>query len=91
MYSYLENTHLVLHEMEEPILQKSIAEARRAGYLQNRKIRVALDTTPILGKGAVTDTYNLLGERIAITALTISISGAGRMALLLAPLAVLLR
>jgi hypothetical protein len=55
---------LVLHEMEEPILQKSIAEARRAGYLQNRKIRVALDTTPILGKGAVKDTYNLLGEGI---------------------------
>ncbi len=55
---------LVLHEMEEPILQKSIAEARRAGYLQNRKIRVALDTTPILGKGAVQDTYNLLGEGI---------------------------
>lgn len=55
---------LVLHEMEEPILQKSIAEARRAGYLKNRKIRVALDTTPILGKGAVKDTYNLLGEGI---------------------------
>ncbi len=55
---------LVLHKMEEPILQKSIAEARRAGYLQNRKIRVALDTTPILGKGAVKDTYNLLGEGI---------------------------
>ena len=55
---------LVLHEMEEPILQKSIQEARRAGYLKNRKIRVALDTTPILGKGAVKDTYNLLGEGI---------------------------
>ena len=55
---------LVLHEMEEPLLQKSIAEARRAGYLQNRKLRVALDTTPILGKGAVKDTYNLLGEGI---------------------------
>jgi hypothetical protein len=54
----------VLHEREEPILQKSIAEARRAGYLQNRKLRVALDTTPILGKGAVKDTYNLLGEGI---------------------------
>ena len=59
---------LVLHEMEEPILQKSIAEARRAGYLKNRKIRVALDTTPILGKGAVKDTYNLLGEGIEILA-----------------------
>ena len=55
---------LVLHEMEEPILKKSIEEARRAGYLKNRKIRVALDTTPILGKGAVKDTYNLLGEGI---------------------------
>jgi hypothetical protein len=55
---------LVLHEREEPILQKSIAEARRAGYLKTGKIRVALDTTPILGKGAVKDTYNLLGEGI---------------------------
>ena len=55
---------LVLHEMEEPLLKKSVAEARRAGYLPNRKIRVALDTTPILGKGAVKDTYNLLAEGI---------------------------
>jgi hypothetical protein len=55
---------LVLHEMEEPLLQRSIAEARRAGYLKSRKIRVVLDTTPILGKGAVQDTYNLLGEGI---------------------------
>jgi hypothetical protein len=57
---------LVLHEMAEPILKKSIEEARRAGYLKNPKIRVALDTTPILGKGAVKDTYNLLGEGIEI-------------------------
>ncbi|HKM84348.1 MAG TPA: IS1182 family transposase [Candidatus Acidoferrum sp.] len=55
---------LVLHEMGEPLLKKSIEEARRAGYLPNRKIRVALDTTPILGKGAVKDTYNLLAEGI---------------------------
>ena len=32
--------------------------------MQSRKIRVALDTTPILGKGAVKDTYNLLAEGI---------------------------
>jgi hypothetical protein len=55
---------LVIHEKGEALLKKSIAEARRAGYLQSRKIRVALDTTPILGKGAVKDTYNLLGEGI---------------------------
>jgi hypothetical protein len=55
---------LVLHEKGEELLKKSIEEARRAGYLPNRKIRVALDTTPILGKGAVKDTYNLLAEGI---------------------------
>ena len=55
---------LVLHKRGEALLKKSIAEARRAGYLQSRKIRVALDTTPILGKGAVKDTYSLLAEGI---------------------------
>jgi len=55
---------LVLHEMGEALLKKSIEEARRAGYLKSRQIRVALDTTPILGKGAVKDTYNLLAEGI---------------------------
>jgi hypothetical protein len=55
---------LVLHQRGEALLKKSIEEARRTGYLQSRKIRVALDTTPILGKGAVKDTYNLLAEGI---------------------------
>jgi hypothetical protein len=55
---------LVIHELGEALLKKSIDEARRAGYLKNRKIRAALDTTPILGKGAVKDTYNLLAEGI---------------------------
>jgi hypothetical protein len=55
---------LVIHELGEALLNKSIDEARRAGYLKSRKIRVALDTAPILGKGTVKDTYNLLAEGI---------------------------
>jgi len=55
---------LVIHELGEALLKRSIDEARREGYLKSRKIRVALDTTPILGKGAVKDTYNLLAEGI---------------------------
>src|SRR2546425_1688700 len=55
---------LVLHEQGEALLKKSIDEARRAGYVESRKIRVALDTTPTLGKGAVKDTYNLLADGI---------------------------
>ena len=54
----------VLHERGEGLLKKSIDEARRAGYLQNRPIRVAWDTPPILGQGAVKDTYHLLAEGI---------------------------
>ena len=55
---------LVVLEMGAGLLQKSMAEARRAGYRKNRNLGVARDTTPILGKGAVKDTYNLLGEGI---------------------------
>jgi DDE family transposase/transposase-like protein DUF772 len=55
---------LVLNDQGEALLRKSIDEARRAGYVTSRKIRVALDTTPTLGKGAVKDTYNLLADGI---------------------------
>ena len=54
----------VIPEQGEALLKKSIAEARGADYLQSGKIGVALDTTPILGQGAVKDTYHLLGEGI---------------------------
>lgn len=60
---------LVLHGQGEALLKKSIDEARGAGYLSSRKIRVALDTTPTLGKGAVKDTYNLLADAIEKLAL----------------------
>src|SRR5947199_4980481 len=55
---------LVLHEQGEALLKNSIDEARRAGYVTSRKIRVALDTTPTSGRGAVKDTYNLLADGI---------------------------
>jgi len=63
---------LVLHSEGEALLKKSIDEARRVGYLTSRNIRVALDTTPTLGKGAVKDTYNLLADAIAKLALRLA-------------------
>lgn len=63
---------LVLNGQGEALLKKSIEAARRAGYATSRKIRVALDTTPTLGKGAVKDTYNLLADAIAKLALRLS-------------------
>jgi DDE family transposase len=56
--------HLILHEGVRVVFQQSIAEARRAGLLKGGALRVALDTKPILGRGAVEDTYNLLATGI---------------------------
>jgi hypothetical protein len=56
--------HLVLHEQVRVILLSSIEEAKRTGLLKGQALRVALDTKPIDGRGAVLDTYNLLAAGI---------------------------
>jgi hypothetical protein len=60
--------HLVLHDEVRLIFQQSIREARRAGLLKGGALRVAVDTKPILGRGAVEDTYNLLATGIHLLA-----------------------
>jgi hypothetical protein len=56
--------HLILHDGVRQVFEQSIAEARRSGLLKGGALRVALDTKPILGRGAVEDTYNLLATGI---------------------------
>jgi hypothetical protein len=55
---------LILHDKARKVFTKSLDFARETGYLKHRKIRAVLDTTFILGAGAVKDTYNLLGDGI---------------------------
>jgi len=60
---------LIVHEEQAAIFQASLEEAKRRGKFrtksgEKRKLKVALDTTNILGRGAVKDTYNLLGDGI---------------------------
>jgi len=56
--------HLILHDQVLTIFRRSIQEAREAGLLKGTPLRIALDTKPILGRGAVEDTYNLLSTGI---------------------------
>jgi len=58
------HARLLLHEAERAIFQRSIDAAKGSGLLASRKLKVALDTTPIFGKGAMKDTYNLLADGI---------------------------
>jgi hypothetical protein len=55
---------LILHERVRAVFQKSLDFARRTGYLRSRRLKVVLDTSYILGRGAVKDTYNLLADGI---------------------------
>lgn len=63
---------LVLHERARTVFGQSLAFARRTGYLRSRKLKVVLDTTYILGRGAVKDTYNLLADGIVSLARTLA-------------------
>ena len=55
---------LILHDKVREVFEPSLRLARQSGYLKKRGMRVALDTTYILGRGAVQDTYNLLADGI---------------------------
>jgi len=56
---------LVVHKEQGAIFQRSLDLAKQRGRLKG-KLRLALDTTNILGRGAVKDTYNLLQDGIVL-------------------------
>jgi hypothetical protein len=56
---------LIIHDQVRALFQESLELAKRKGKLRrDRELRLALDTTPIFGRGAVKDTYNLLADGI---------------------------
>ena len=62
---------LILHEQTRAVFQRSLEVAKRRGAWkkghapdERRHMKLALDTTNILGRGAVKDTYNLLADGI---------------------------
>ena len=58
---------LVVHQEQQAIFRKSLKLARQRGFLKKQKrLKVALDTTAIFGRGAVKDTVNMLSDGIAL-------------------------
>src|SRR5215210_4346457 len=56
---------LIVHQEQAAIFERSLELAKRRGHFpRGRKLKAALDTTNILGRGAVKDTYNLLADGI---------------------------
>jgi len=55
---------LVIHGKAREVFNHSLQFAKNTGYLKGRRMKAAVDTTNILGRGAVKDTYNLLSDGI---------------------------
>jgi len=56
--------NLLLNERYEKLFETSVAACRREGLGVSKKLEVAIDSTPVLGRGAVKDTYNLVSDAI---------------------------
>jgi hypothetical protein len=54
---------LTLHEKEGIAFERSLKKARDAGVLP-KKLCIALDSSPVRGRGAVKDTFNLLSDAV---------------------------
>jgi hypothetical protein len=55
---------VLLNEEHEKQFKANLELARRLGVLKGSHLEVALDTTPMLGRGALKDTYNLIADGI---------------------------
>jgi len=55
---------LILREEQALLFQAALDEAKRRGCLP-KKLQVALDSSPVLGRGAVKDALNLISDAIA--------------------------
>src|ERR671910_2348202 len=67
---------LIIHEWVRTVFQKSLDFARHTGYLRSRRLKVVLDTSYILGRGAVKDTYNLLADGIVLLARELAVGAS---------------
>jgi hypothetical protein len=68
--------HLILHGMFGQLLQGSLNEARRKGLLKGQHLAAVADTKPMLGRGAVEDTYNLLATAMRQLARAVAASNS---------------
>lgn len=64
--------HLILHDEVRSVFQRSLRLAKETGYLRGHRMKAAIDTTCILGRGAVKDTYNLLSDGIVLLVRTLA-------------------
>lgn len=53
---------MVEHDLDRALLGRTVALARQTGKFGWQRLKVALDSSPLLGAGRVEDTWNLIGR-----------------------------
>lgn len=56
---------MIGHELDRKLLERTIELAKATGKFGWKKLRVALDSSPLEGAGRVEDTWNLIGRALA--------------------------
>lgn len=57
---------MVLHDLDRKLLDRTVALAKAKGTFGWQKLKVALDSSPLLGAGRVEDTWNLIGRALSL-------------------------
>ncbi len=55
---------LIAHNLDQTLLERTVALAEKTGGFGARQLRAALDSTPLVGASRVEDTLNLLGHAL---------------------------
>jgi hypothetical protein len=55
---------MVAHDLDRKLLDRTVELARKSGKFGWQKLKVALDSAPLLGAGRVEDTWNLIGRAL---------------------------
>jgi transposase len=55
---------LIERDLDRRLVERTVEVARRRGGFASKRLRAALDSSPLWGAGRVEDTYNLLGHAL---------------------------
>jgi hypothetical protein len=62
------------HDLDKKLVDRTVAMAKRSGKFGWKALRVALDSSPLLGAGRVEDTWNLVGRAMSKVVHAVSVA-----------------
>jgi len=68
---------MIAHDLDQQLLARTIALAKRTGKFGWQHLQAALDSSPLLGAGRIEDTWNLIGRALNAV-VTCAAKAAGR-------------